>query len=400
MFERLMMKPQFQTLFQPLTFNNGTTLPNRLVLAPMTHWASNEDGSASEAEIDFVGSRSAGLGMVISAATAVHPTGRAFDGEPNAVCATDVPGLRRVAQSIQAHGAKAVLQLHHGGFRALPHLVPAGGVVAPSPFTLIAPPFISEQVKAADAALQTEARVLADAEIRELVDAFAQAAEYALEAGFDGVEIHGANGYLLQQFYSAASNRRTDEWGGSRERRMAFPLAVARAVTDAVARAGRADFIVGYRFSPEEAPAEGIKMADTLALIDELVKLPLQYLHVSLGDFNEPAENAAEDSSLPPQRIARIHQHLAGRLPLMGVGGLVSGAHIAAAAQSGYAELIAVGRGAIINPDFAVKIAAGNDEALTDSLDAALGAQQQHIPEALWQVLLRMQPWVPIRNFK
>ena len=75
------MKPQFEALFQPLTFNNGATLPNRLVLAPMTHWASHEDGTASEAEIDFVASRSKGLGMVISAATTVHPTGRAFDGE-------------------------------------------------------------------------------------------------------------------------------------------------------------------------------------------------------------------------------------------------------------------------------------------------------------------------------
>lgn len=100
------MKPQFEALFQPLTFNNGATLPNRLVLAPMTHWASHADGTASEAEIDFVASRSKGLGMVITAATTVHPTGRAFDGEPNAIRAEDLPGLRRLAQSIQAKAPK------------------------------------------------------------------------------------------------------------------------------------------------------------------------------------------------------------------------------------------------------------------------------------------------------
>ena len=214
------------------------------------------------------------------------------------------------------------------------------------------------------------------------------------------MEIHGANGYLLQQFYSAASNLRDDEWGGSREKRRAFPLAVARAEADTVAASGRQDFIVGYRFSPEEAPANGIKMADTLALIDELVKLPLQYLHVSLGDFNEPVENAAAHPELPPQRIAQIHRHLAGRLPLIGVGGLVSAQSIADAGNSGHAELIAVGRGAIINPDFALKIAAGRENELADSLDGPLGAQAQHIPDVLWGLLLNMQPWVPFRGLK
>ncbi len=392
------MKAQYQALFRPFTFNNGVSLSNRLVLAPMTHWASHEDGTASDAEIDFVSSRSAGLGMVITAATTVHPTGRAFDGEPNAISAEDVPGLRRLAQSIQAKGAKAVLQIHHGGIRALPHLVPANGVVGASPFALI-PASFSFDIEA-DKRLQSEARVLTDAEIRELIAAYAQATKYATEAGFDGVEIHGANGYLLQQFYSADTNQRHDEWGGSREKRMAFPLAVARAVTEAVAEAGRSDFIVGYRFSPEEAPANGIKMADTLALIDELVKLPLQYLHVSLGDFNEIASDAAEHSDLPPQRIARIHHHLAGRLPLIGIGGLVSGQSIADAGNSGYADLVAVGRGAIINPDFAVKIAEGRDDELNNSLDGASTAQQQHIPEVLWKLLLAMQPWVPFRNLK
>ena len=391
------MKPQFEALFQPLTFNNGATLPNCLVLAPMTHWASHEDGTASEAEIDFVASRSKGLGMVITAATTVHPTGRAFDGEPNAIRAEDLPGLRRLAQSIQAKGAKAVLQIHHGGFRALPHLVPANGVVAPSAFTLI-PPSFSFDIEA-DKRLQSEARVLTDAEIREIVAAFAQATQYAVDAGFDGVEIHGANGYLLQQFYSAASNLRDDEWGGSREKRMAFPLAVARAVSAVAAAAGRRDFIVGYRFSPVESGVEnGVSMADTLALIDELVKLPLQYLHVSLGDFNELDETGSGD--LPPQRIAQIHRHLAGRLPLIGVGGLVSAQSIADAANSGHAELIAVGRGAIINPDFALKIAAGRENELADSLDGPLGSQAQHIPDALWQQFLGMKQWVPIRGLK
>lgn len=103
----------------------------------------------------------------------------------------------------------------------------------------------------------------------------------AIQAGFDGVEIHGANGYLLQQFYSGASNRRTDKWGGAREKRMRFPLAVLDAVLEARKESGRNDFIVGYRFSPEEPWDDGLTMEDTLALIDELRKRNLDYLHVS-----------------------------------------------------------------------------------------------------------------------
>ena len=192
------MKPQFEALFQPLTFNNGATLPNRLVLAPMTHWASHEDGTASEAEIDFVASRSKGLGMVITAATTVHPTGRAFDGEPNAIRAEDLPGLRRLAQSIQAKGAKAVLQIHHGGRMCPPELVPGGEPLSASAVAPVREGAVTP-------------REMTELEIEETIAAYGEAARRAVEAGFDGVEIHGANTYLIQQFFSPHSNRRTDK---------------------------------------------------------------------------------------------------------------------------------------------------------------------------------------------
>lgn len=346
------MKPQFEALFQPLTFNNGATLPNRLVLAPMTHWASHEDGTASEAEIDFVASRSKGLGMVITAATTVHPTGRAFDGEPNAIRAEDLPGLRRLAQSIQAKGAKAVLQIHHGGFRALPHLVPANGVVAPSAFTLI-PPSFSFDIEA-DKRLQSEARVLTDAEIRELVAAFAQATQYAVDAGFDGVEIHSANGYLINQFISAHSNQRDDEYGSSLQNRLRF----LREVTQAVAAVVGKDRL-GVRFAPLFASTDEARVY--LGLVEEnphetyveavkvLEEVGIAYLSLAEADW----ENAPE---LPESFRSAVREVFSGRILYAGKYTAERGKRVL---EAGWGDLVAFGRPFIANPDLPKRIANG-----------------------------------------
>ena len=126
-------------------------------------------------------------------------------------------------------------------------------------------------------------------EVKAIIRAFAHAAELCLVAGYDGVEIHGANRYLIQQFYSGATNHRTDEWGGSNEARMRFPLAVLDAVLRVKERSGKKNFIIGYRLSPEEPEEVGITMKETLALIQELIKRDIQYIHVSEKEFFQNA---------------------------------------------------------------------------------------------------------------
>ena len=383
-----------KNLFSP-TRLGPYTLKNRVVLPPLTRSRSSQPGDIpNELMAEYYAQRSS-AGFMVTEGTQIEPRGQGYAWTPGIYSSRQVEGWKIVTRAVHEKEGIIFAQLWHVGRISDPYYLNGAQPVAPSP--LAAEGHVSLLRPMRDYVVP---RALETAEIPAIVEAYRKGAENAKRAGFDGVEIHGANGYLLQQFYSAASNLRDDEWGGSREKRMAFPLAVARAVADTVAASGRQDFIVGYRFSPEEAPANGIKMADTLALIDELVKLPLQYLHVSLGDFNEPVENAAAHPELPPQRIAQIHRHLAGRLPLVGVGGLVSAQSIADAGNSGHAELIAVGRGAIINPDFALKIAAGRENELADSLDGPLGAQAQHIPDVLWGLLLNMQPWVPFRGLK
>ena len=201
------LKNEFNPLFEPFTFPGGASIDGRLVVAPMTHFGSHEDGTISKEEIDFITARSSEMGMVITACANVTPDGKAFEGQPSIARDEDIPGLKKLAAAIQAKGTKAIIQIHHGGSQALPHLVPNGDVVAPSDVFKD-----GKQI----------ARALKEEEMTHIIDSFKEATRRAIQAGFDGVEIHGANGYLLQQFYSPHSNQRTDQWGGSEEKRLAF----------------------------------------------------------------------------------------------------------------------------------------------------------------------------------
>lgn len=172
-----MMHPKFQPLFEPFTFNNGITIKNRLVVAPMTHLASSPTGQVTEQELAFLDRRATDFGLFITAATLVAQGGKAFHGQPEAVGEKDLSSLRQVAEKIQSQGAKAILQIHHGGSQSIPELN-NNDVAAPS--------------------AKDNIRAMTEQEVEHLVQAFGRATELAILAGFDGVEIHGANGYVIQ----------------------------------------------------------------------------------------------------------------------------------------------------------------------------------------------------------
>lgn len=235
------------------------------------------------------------------------------------------------------------------------------------------------------------ARALTEEEIVEIIQGFEQATDLAIRAGFDGVEIHGANTYLIQQFYSAQTNRRNDAWGGSLEKRMVFPLAVVDAVVEARAKHQRPDFIVGYRFSPEEPGEGGLTMQETFALIDVLVEKPLQYLHISLWDFYKKARRGA-DISLA--RLQLVHERIDGKLPLIGVGNLFSAEQILAAYQTGWAEFIALGKTVMINPTIATLMANGREDEIVTTLDTTK-VDHYGIPDFLWSRCVEGGEWLP-----
>lgn len=364
---------KFQPLFEPYTFNNGITVKNRLAVAPMTHLSSHNDGTISEEERHFLHNRAEDIGLFIAAATLVADGGKAFYGQPEAIHASQLESLKATAEVIKAQGAKAILQIHHGGKLAITELLNGKDKVAPSD----------------DEA--TGSRALTADEVRGLIESFANAADLALQAGFDGVEIHGANGYLIQQFFSAQSNRRTDEWGGSLENRLRFPLAVVDAVTAVREKHHRPDFIIGYRFSPEESGDNGLTMVDTFALIDALVQKPLQYLHVSLWDFYKKARRGA-DTNLT--RMQLIHERISGKLPLIGVGNLFTAEQILAAYQTGWAEFIALGKTVMINPNLATLIRENRTDEIVTELDPTK-ADHYGIPSRLWAFCIAGGAWLP-----
>lgn len=349
-------------LFSPFTLNNGISIRNRLVVAPMTHYASNADGTLSDEERAFLSGRADDFGLFITAATLVHPSGQAFVGQPYAYDDSHLSSLTETAHLIKQGGAKAILQIHHGGYQSLPAIV--GEVIAPSDI---------DNGK-------TQARAMHENEIYAIIDGFGVATDLAIRAGFDGVEIHGANGYLIQQFFSKQSNRRTDDWGGSLENRLRFVKAVIKTVHNVKVKHNKPDFIIGYRFSPEEAGDDGLTMADTFDLIDALVDEPLQYLHVSLWDFYKKARRGA-DTSLT--RIEQIHTRIAGRLPLIGVGCLLSADDVACAYATGWAEFVAVGKAVMINPNFASLLKNGELDKIATVIDPKRNDIYK-IPSQLW----------------
>ena len=368
------MNPKYAPLFQTYTLNNGVTIKNRLAVAPMTHFGSQADGLISDQERTFLSNRAGDMGLFITAATLVQKDGKAFHGQPEATGEHCLDSLKETAQILQQQGAKAILQIHHGGSKAIDDLLDGLDKISAS---------TNEAEHAREATAE---------EVKALIASYAQAADLALRAGFDGVEIHGANGYLIQQFYSAQSNRRNDQWGGSLENRMRFPLDVVDAVVAVREKHQRDDFIIGYRFSPEEPGDDGLTMTETGALIDALVQKPLQYLHVSLWEFDKKIRRGGDTSQT---RMQFIHERINGKLPLIGVGNLFTADQILAAYETGWAEFIALGKTVMINPHIATQIREGREDEIETQLDPTR-ADHYGLPDTLWGFASSgTQSWLP-----
>lgn len=376
------MNSKYIPLFQPITLRSGIQLDNCVVMAPMTHYSSNPDGTVSDEEVAYYSRRSNGVGMVVTACTYVTPNGKGFQGEFGSDRDDLIPSLRRVASAIKEQGAKAVLQIVHGGRKCPPELVPDGEIVSASAIPA-EQGVVSNQVP----------RALTETEIQSIIRDFGESTRRAIEAGFDGVEIHGANGYLIQQFFSPHSNRREDQYGGSLEKRLSFPTAVVDEVKKVVAEHAKQPFLVGYRFSPEEPETPGITMADTLALIDVLASKELDYLHVSLTEFWSTPRRGVEDSR---SRLEIIQERVGESVPVIGVGSIYTADDALKAIQTGV-SMIAIGRGLIIDPDWVEKIRQGKESEIETKLKK--DAQSRLVvPDPLWQAIFDRPGWFPVED--
>ncbi|WP_067832675.1 alkene reductase [Actinomadura kijaniata] len=322
------------TLFTPARLGS-LTLPNRLVMAPMTRNRATADGVPTPLMAEYYAQR-ATAGLIVAEATTPDRVGQTYPDIPAIFNAAQTEGWRRVTGAISAAGGRAFLQLQHGGRIGHPDnsgLVP----VAPSPVAF--PDAIHTPNGPRPAPVPRE--MTAD-DIRATVAAFATAARNAITAGFAGVEVHAANGYLLHQFLSTHTNRRTDAYGGPVENRVRFVLEVVDAVVDAVGPDR-----VGVRVAPG-VTANAMRETDVEdvypALARELAARNPAYLHVVFADPDAPLFR--ELRRLWPTTLI-ANPALPWPTPFPADGGRAEAERLLAAG----ADLVSLGRAFLANPD-------------------------------------------------
>ena len=365
------------------TLNNKVEVQNRLVVAPLTLFASNPDGTINDDEREYLKVRGTGIGLYILGATAVNQEGLTFLGQPRALSEKDLPSLEERAKIIKSQGALAINQIHHGGLKANKEY---SGTAPLAPSAEIA----NKLLKESDS-FKVATKEISPEEIKKIIDGFAYATELSIKAGYDGIEIHGANNFILQQFYSAYTNRRNDEWGGSEEKRMKFPLAIVDACCKVREKLNRPDFIIGYRLSPEEPYDTGLTMTDTIHLVKVLVTKPLQFIHISQWNYFKKAHRG-EGAGV--ERLKTIHEITKGKVALIGVGGLLSEKDLNTAFETGFSEFIGVGCASMINKDFGILLKENKGNQLSLELDPQ-HPEKYSIPPVLWKMCCEAQDWLP-----
>jgi N-ethylmaleimide reductase len=334
-------------LFSPVALGS-VLLRNRIVMAPLTRSRADAEGVPSPYAVPYYSERAAGAGMVIAEATQVSFGAQGYCRTPGAHTREQMAAWARVVEAVHERGGKIVMQIWHCG-RITSHYNRMPGTDAVGPSAVQA----AGQMYTDAAGMQPHdvPRALEVSEIAQIVQDFADTAQRAVDTGFDGVEVHSANGYLLNQFLSVNANTRTDQFGGSIENRMRMPLEVVRAVVDRIG-AGR----TGIRISPGHT-FNDMNEGDVSELYTSYVKaldpIGLAYLHVM-----RPFANKAETDFVPVARSL-----FSGKLIACGE---YTGETGAALVASGGVDAVAFGRDFIANPDLPARIKNGRPLAEAD----------------------------------
>ena len=344
-------------LFSP-TRAGAIDLATRIVMAPLTR---NRAPGATPTPLmaEYYAQRAnpdTGAGLIISEATAISPQGQGYADVPGLYGTEQLDGWKKVTQAVHAQGGKIVCQLWHVG-RVSHHTLQPGNAdpVAPSAIRAEAKTYVFNEQGQGHFTPVSAPRALHRHEIPQIVHDYAAAARNAVKsAGFDGVEIHGANGYLLDQFLKTGANQRTDDYGGKIENRARLMLEVTRAVVDAVGHDR-----VGIRLSPV-TPANGIDDAEPQPLFDYLIRqlapLGLAYIHVIEGATGGPREVPGRPFDYAAMKAA--YRQAGGRGAWM-VNNGYDPVLAEDAIASGRADLVAFGKAFICMPDLAARIRNG-----------------------------------------
>ncbi len=337
------VRSDLKMVFSKLRIKN-VELDNRIVFPPIATNFADEQGFVTEKLINYLCNIArGGVGFIIVENTAVNMEGRNLPREPRLDDDKYITGFRRLVDEIHEAGAKVSIQLHHGGRSSSSKIhgfTPAGPSATACPVFKEIP------------------RAMTKDDIKRTIKDFAQAALRAKKAGVDAVEIHGASGFLVAQFLSPYANKRTDEYGGSLENRLRFPLELIREVRKAVGP----DFVIGYRFSGDEFIAEGLSLEDHKEIAPQLVKAGVDLLHVTAGVL----ENFAEVGIVTfDKKSEGWHNYIAAGIrevvdvPVITVGKIVSLTAAQEALENNQADLVAIGRALIADPELVNKCGQG-----------------------------------------
>lgn len=378
------MTNKHPSLFSPFMLTEKIKLRNRIVMAPMTTWSANPDGTISEQELEFYKRRSQNVGLVITGCTYVTPSGIGFTHEFAAYDDRFINSLEKLAAAAKSGGAPAILQIFHAGNKAIPELVPNNDVISASASSVKSGDFMKRVV---------QSREMTENEIQETIRAFGDVTKRAIKAGFDGVELHGAHGFLLQNFFSPLFNQRNDRWGGDLEGRMRFPLAVLQEVKNVVYEYATKPFAIGYRISPEESATGGLRIEDTYKLLDRLISSGISYIHTSLVSIND---SYPVESPNGPRTIELILNHIAGRVPVIAAGKIRTPSQAQEAISTGL-PLVAIGKGLVINPEWVTLAESGRGHEIQTTLNPQL-VPELTIPDKLWDQIQASKGtgWFPL----
>ena len=376
------MNSKYAPLFEPLKLKNGIELSNRFVLSPMITNSSTADGHVTEEDELYHARRANSAPIQVTGAAYIEPYGQLFKYGFSVSDDRTIPGLTKLADAMKKDGSKAILQLTHAGRFSNQAILDLGVVYGPSFMELNVP--VKHQV------LPMSKRKI-DAVIRQ----YADAARRAIEAGFDGVEVSAAQRLLIQTFFSKFSNQRDDEYGADTlENRSRFGLEVIQAVSDVIKEEAPADFIFGFRGTPEETRGSeiGYTVDEFLEFVDRAEEITdIHYLAIaSWGRNIYQNEVRAEGPNKGRLVNEVVYEHVKNRIPMMATGGVNSPDKALEALD--HADMVGASSPFITEPDFVNKLEEGRE----DEIDLQLTIDELDdlkIPRAAFKDIVRMMDY-------
>lgn len=341
---------QYKPLFQPITLPNGIQLANRFVLSPMITNSSTVEGYVTKEDLDYAKRRASSAPLQITGAAYIEEYAQLFEYGFSIDDDRSIEGLKKLAQAMKKEGAKAVIQLTHAGRFAKIALKDFGVVYGPSEMQLKSP-------------VEHTVLPMSKRKIQHVITQYADATRRAIQAGFDGIEISSAQRLLIQTFFSTFSNQRDDGYGNQNvENRSRFGIEVMAAVQKVIDEEAPADFILGFRGTPEETRGKeiGYSVEDFLYFVDRIMEVSnVHYLATASWGKNIYKQTIRQGKYKDEFMNQVVYNHIAGRVPLMATGGINSPEKALEALQ--YSDMVGASTPFVTEPDFVAKLRDGRE---------------------------------------